>query len=132
MITERTEEIAKIIVNSAFKVHKELGPGLLERVYEACLAHEIRKTGLDVKRQIDIPIIYDGLEFEEGLRLDLFVEDCVIIEIKSVEKVNPVWEAQIISHLKLLNKDLGFLINFNVPLIKNGIRRFINTKKKNY
>ncbi|PWA10292.1 GxxExxY protein [Flavobacterium laiguense] len=132
MITERTEEIAKIIVHSAFKVHKELGPGLLERVYEACLAHEIRKAGLDVKRQIDIPIVYDGLEFDEGLRLDLFIEDCIIIEIKSVEKVNPVWEAQIISHLKLLNKDLGFLINFNVPLVKNGIRRFINTKKKNY
>ena len=132
MISDRTEEIAKIIVNSAFKVHKQLGPGLLERVYEVCLAHEIKKAGLEVKRQIDLPIIYDGLEFDEGLRLDLFVEDCIIIEIKSVEKVNPVWEAQIISHLKLLNKDLGFLINFNVPLIKNGIRRFINTKKKIY
>jgi GxxExxY protein len=126
MITERTEAIAKIIVNSAFKVHKELGPGLLERVYKVCLAHEISKAGLDVKRQIDIPIFYDGIEFSEGLRLDLLVEDCIIIEIKAVEKINPVWEAQIISHLKLLHKDLGFLINFNVPLIKNGIKRFIN------
>ena len=129
MITERTEAIAKIVVNSAFKVHKELGPGLLERVYEVCLAHEISKAGLAVKRQIDIPIVYDGIEFSEGLRLDLLVEDSIIIEVKAVEKVNPVWEAQIISHLKLLNKDLGFLINFNVPLIKSGIRRFINTKK---
>ncbi|MFV5701667.1 GxxExxY protein [Flavobacterium sp. XS2P12] len=129
MITERTEAIAKIVVNSAFKVHKELGPGLLERVYEVCLAHEISKAGLDVKRQIDIPIVYDGIEFSEGLRLDLLVEDCIIIEVKAVEKVNPVWDAQIISHLKLLNKDLGFLINFNVPLIKSGIKRFINTKK---
>jgi len=129
MITERTEAIAKIVVNSAFKVHKELGPGLLERVYEICLAHEIRKTGLDVKRQIDIPIVYDGIEFSEGLRLDLLIEDCIIIEVKAVEQINPVWDAQIISHLKLLNKDLGFLINFNVPLIKSGIRRFINTKK---
>lgn len=130
MITDRTEAIAKIIVNAAFKVHKELGPGLLERVYEVCLAHEISKAGLDVKRQIDIPIFYDGIEFSEGLRLDLLVEDCIIIEIKAVEKINPVWEAQIISHLKLLHKDLGFLINFNVPLIKNGIKRFINSKKQ--
>ncbi|HJS01675.1 MAG TPA: GxxExxY protein [Flavobacterium sp.] len=130
MITDRTEAIAKIIVNAAFRVHKELGPGLLERVYEVCLAHEISKAGLDVKRQIDIPIFYDGIEFSEGLRLDLLVEDCIIIEIKAVEKINPVWEAQIISHLKLLHKDLGFLINFNVPLIKNGIKRFINSKKQ--
>ena len=128
MITARTEEIAKIIVNSAYKVHKELGPGLLEKVYEVCLAHEISKAGLDVKRQIDLPIIYDGIEFNEGLRLDLLVENTVIVEIKAVETINPVWQAQIISHLKMLNKDLGFLINFNVPLIKNGIKRFINTK----
>ena len=128
MITARTEEIAKIIVNSAYKVHKELGPGLLEKVYEVCLAHEISKAGLNVKRQIDLPIIYDGLEFNEGLRLDLLVEDTVIVEIKAVELVNAVWQAQIISHLKMLNKDLGFLINFNVPLIKSGFKRFINTK----
>lgn len=129
MLSERTEEIGKIIVNSAFKVHKQLGPGLLERVYEVCLAHEITKAGLDVKRQVDIPIFYDGIEFSEGLRLDLLVEDSIIIEIKAVEQINPVWEAQIISQLKLLNKDLGFLINFNVPLIKSGIKRFINTKR---
>ena len=128
MITARTEEIAKIIVNSSYKVHKELGPGLLEKVYEVCLAHEISKAGLNVKRQIDLPIIYDGIEFNEGFRLDLLVEDTVIVEIKAVETVNPVWQAQIISQLKMLNKDLGFLINFNVPLIKNGINRFINTK----
>ena len=128
MITERTEEIAKIIVNSAYRVHKELGPGLLERVYEVCLAHEISKVGLNVKRQIDIPIVYDGIEFSEGLRLDLLVEDRIIVEIKAVETINPVWQAQIISHLKLLNKEIGFLINFNVPLIKSGIKRFINTK----
>ncbi|MDR6966625.1 GxxExxY protein [Flavobacterium arsenatis] len=130
MITERTEEIAKIIVHSAFKVHKELGPGLLEKVYEICLAHEIAKAGLEVKGQIDIPIVYDNIVFSEGLRLDLLVEDCIIVEVKAVEQVNSVWEAQIISHLKLTNKDLGFLINFNVPLIKSGIKRFINTRKK--
>lgn len=78
MLSERTEEIGKIIVNSAFKVHKQLGPGLLERVYEVCLAYEIAKAGLDVKRQVDIPIFYDGIEFNEGLRLDLLIEDSVI------------------------------------------------------
>lgn len=129
MLSERTEKIGKIIVNSAFKVHKQLGPGLLERVYEVCLAHEIAKAGLDVKRQVEIPIVYDEIEFSEGLRLDLLVEDSIIIEIKAVEQVNPVWSAQIISHLKLSNKDLGFLINFNVPLIKSGIKRFINANK---
>lgn len=127
MTDERTEEIAKIIVNSAFKVHKNLGPGLLERVYEVCLAYEINKAGLEVQSQIDVPIIYDGVTLKEKLRLDLIVENTVIIEVKAVEIVNPVWHAQIISHLKLTENQLGFLINFNVPLIKNGIKRFINT-----
>ena len=119
MIDERTEEIAKIIVNSAFKVHKELGPGLLERVYEVCLAYEINKAGLEVQSQIDVPIIYDGITLKEKLRVDLIVENSVIIEVKAVEIINPVWQAQIISHLKLTDDQLGFLINFNVPLIKN-------------
>ena len=128
MLSERTEEIARIVVNSAYKVHKELVPGLLERVYEVCLAHEISKSGFQVQRQIDLPIVYDGITFNECLRLDLFIEDTVIIEIKAVDQINPVWNAQIISHLKLTNNPVGFLINFNVPIIKNGIKRFINTK----
>ncbi len=128
MINEKTEEIAKIIVNSAFKVHRELGPGLLERVYEVCLAYEIKKAGLEVKSQIDVPIVSDGVVLKEKLRLDLMVENSVIIEVKAVELINPVWQAQIISYLKLTNNRLGFLINFNVPLIKNGIKRFIITK----
>ena len=132
MIDERTEEIAKIIVNSAFKVHKNLGPGLLERVYEVCLAYEINKAGLVVQSQIDVPIVYDGVILKEKLRLDLIVENSVIIEVKAVEIVNPVWQAQIISHLKLTNNSLGFLINFNVPLIKSGIKRFINTTSNCY
>ena len=125
-LSQSEEDIGRAIVNAAYKIHKELGPGLLEKVYEVCMAHEIRKTGLEVKRQIDIPIVYDGIEFEEGLRLDLLVSDLVIVELKAVELVNPVWEAQIISHLKLTELNLGYLINFNVPLIKNGIRRFRN------
>jgi GxxExxY protein len=104
-----------------------LGPGLLERVYEICLAYEINKAGLIVHSQIDAPIVYDGVTLKEKLRLDLIVENTVIIEVKAVEIVNPVWQAQIISQLKLTNNQLGFLINFNVPLIKSGIKRFINT-----
>jgi GxxExxY protein len=120
------EEIGRLIVNAAFKVHKSLGPGLLEKVYEVCLAHELKKAGVQVQRQLTIPIVYDGIQFDEGLRLDLLVEDKIIVEIKAIEMVNPVWEAQIISHLKLTGLKLGFLINFNVPLIKKGIRRFRN------
>jgi GxxExxY protein len=120
------ENIGTTIVNASFKVHKELGPGLLEKIYEVCLSHELNKAGLKVLRQVEIPIVYDGIEFNEGLRLDLLVEDQVIIEIKAIEKDNSLWQAQIISHLKLMNKKLGYLINFNVPLIKNGIKRFVN------
>ncbi|HEV8593187.1 MAG TPA: GxxExxY protein [Pyrinomonadaceae bacterium] len=118
------ERIGKAIVNAAYTIHKSLGPGLLEKVYEACMAHELRKAGYNVQRQIDIPIIYDEIKFDEGLRLDLLVDEKVIIELKAVEQVNPVWTAQIISHLKLTGLSLGFLINFNVPLIKDGIKRF--------
>ena len=114
-----------MIVRSAFNVHKALGPGLLERVYEVCLAHELKKAGLLYRRQVDIPIVYDGLVFEEGLRLDILVEDLVICEIKAVDLVNLVWQAQVMSHLKLTGKRLGYLINFNVPLMKEGIKRII-------
>ena len=124
-LTDQEERIGKLIVNAAFKVHKELGPGLLEKIYEIALAHELQKAGLDVKRQVEIPIVYDGIKFDEGLRLDLFVQDLVIIETKAIEQVNPVWMAQVLSHLKLTKKRLGYLINFNVPLIKDGIKRIV-------
>lgn len=120
------EKIGKNIVDVCYRIHKELGPGLLEKIYEACIEFELKKLGYDVKRQISFPILYQGVKFDEGLRLDLLVEDKVIIEVKAVELVNPLWKAQIISHLKLLNKNLGFLVNFNVVLIKNGISRFVN------
>ena len=126
----KEEEIASIIVNAAFNVHKELGPGLLERVYEVCFCHELETAGLNYLRQVNVPIIYQNLIFDEGLRLDVLVEDSIICELKAVDLVNPVWEAQIISHLKLSKKRIGFLINFNVPLIKQGIRRFINTNRR--
>ncbi len=122
-LSEREEEIARLIVDAAYTVHKNLGPGLLEKVYEICFCHELSKRGLKNKRQVDIPIKYDGIIFDAGLRLDVFVEEIVICELKAVDQMNPVWEAQILSHLKLTKKRLGFLINFNVPLIKNGIKR---------
>jgi GxxExxY protein len=124
-LSDREESIATQIVDSAYVVHKALGPGLLERVYEVCFCHELCKRGLKYQRQVDIPIVYDGIVFDEGLRLDVLVEELVICELKSVEKMNPVWEAQIASHLRLLGRRLGFLINFNVPLIKDGIKRII-------
>jgi GxxExxY protein len=127
-LSSEEEKIGKQIVNAAYTIHKALGPGLLEKVYEVCLCHELRKSGLNVERQLDIPIVYDGIIFNEGLRLDLLVENRVIIELKAVDIVNPVWEAQIISHLMLTGKRLGFLINFNVTLVKDGIRRYVNTK----
>lgn len=97
----------------------------MEKVYEICLCHELVKMGLKVKRQVDIPIAYDGITFDEGLRLDVLVKDKVIIEIKAVDEVNSVWGAQIISHLKLTKKRLGYLINFNVINIGQGIKRFV-------
>ena len=124
-VSKDTERIAKLIVDSAYNVHKNLGPGLLEKVYEACFCYELNKHGLSFQRQVYVPIIYDNLTFEEGLRLDVLVEDCIICELKALETVNPVWDAQILSHLKLTSNRIGFLINFNVPKIKTGIRRFI-------
>ena len=125
-LSEREEEIAKKIVDAAYTVHKKLGPGLLEKVFEVCFCHELAKRGLKYQRQVDIPIEYDDLTFDEGLRLDVFVEELVICELKSVEQINPLWYAQILSHLKLMKKRLGFLINFNVVFIKDGIKRIIN------
>jgi GxxExxY protein len=124
-LSEREEFIAERIVDAAYIVHKVLGPGLLERVYEVCFCHELSKRKLKYQRQVDIPITYDGMIFDEGLRLDVFVEELIICELKAVDEMNPVWKAQILSHLKLIGKRLGFLINFNVPLIKNGIKRII-------
>jgi len=124
-LTEEEERIGKLIVDSAYTVHRALGPGLLEKVYEVCFCHELAKRQLAFARQLDIPVVYDGIVFAEGLRLDVLVENLVICELKAVDQVNPVWEAQILSHLNLTGKRLGYLINFNVPAIKNGIRRFV-------
>jgi GxxExxY protein len=124
-LPDSEELIANKIVEAAFKVHQRLGPGLLEKVYEVCFCHELSKHGLKYRRQVDVPVIYDGILFDEGLRLDVLVEELIICELKAVDNMNPVWEAQLLSHLRLTGKRLGFLINFNVSLIRDGIKRVI-------
>jgi GxxExxY protein len=124
-LSEDIEIIGKKIVDCAFTVHKNLGPGLFEKVYEICFCHELDKRNISYLRQVNIPINYDGLIFEEGLRLDVFVEDAIVCELKAVDLVNPVWDAQVLSHMKLTDTRLGYLINFNVKSIGTGIKRFI-------
>jgi GxxExxY protein len=124
------DQIAADIVDSAFKIHRKLGPGLLESAYEACMEHELRKRGYVVERQKSQPVRYDDIEIEAGYRLDLLVNNSIIIELKAVEQTLPVHQAQLLTYLKLSGKTLGFLINFNVPLIKQGIRRIANNHQE--
>lgn len=119
-------EISGEIVDAAYKIHTSLGPGLLESVYEAVMAHELKKKGLHFVRQHPIPIVYNNLHLEEGFRADFIVENKVIIELKSVETIAPVHKKQLLTYLRLTNKRVGLLINFNTELIKNGITRLIN------
>ena len=120
-----TESLAKTVVDAAFKVHTTLGPGLLESIYEKCLAHELRQRGVPTETQVVIPIIYEGLQLDGGLRIDLLVDKRVLVEVQAVDQMNRVFKAQILTYLKLTQLRLGLLINFNVPLIKNGIERVI-------
>ncbi|HVT82541.1 MAG TPA: GxxExxY protein [Phycisphaerae bacterium] len=120
-----TERIAKIVVDAIFKVHSELGPGLLESIYERCLCLELESRGLRVQQQVIVPVVYLGRTIEPGLRLDLLVEEKIIIETKSVETMHPVFRAQMITYLKLSKKRLGFLVNFNVEYIKDGLKRVV-------
>lgn len=124
-LSDEEERIGKIALDAAYAVHTALGPGLLESVYEACFCHELRKRGLSFQRQVSVPILYDGVRFNEGLRLDVLIEDLVVCELKAAEMYNPVFLAQVLTQLKLTGKRLGYLINFNVPTIKNGIKRVI-------
>lgn len=124
-LSDREEFLGKEIVDAAYKVHKELGPGLLEKVYETCFCYELEKKGINYKRQINLPICYDGKIFDEGITLDVWVDELVICELKARDTLNPLWLAQLKSHLKLKKLRLGYLINFNVPLIRDGIKRFI-------
>ena len=124
-LSEKEEFLGKEIVDAAYRLHKELGPGLLEKIYEACFCYELEKKGISYKRQINLPVYYDGKIFDEGLTLDVWVDELVICELKARDTLNQLWLAQLKSHLRLTKLRLGYLINFNVPLIKEGIKRFI-------
>lgn len=126
MTREELNKYSGIILDSCLAVHKEMGPGLLESVYESCLLKELELRSVKAERQVPIPLIYKGFELSKEFRIDILVEQEIVLEIKSVEQILPVHKAQIISYLKLTNKKLGFLVNFNVPLIKNGFNRFVN------
>jgi GxxExxY protein len=119
------EKFSKPILDSAYAVHSGLGPGLLESIYELAIVHELEKRGIKVRRQILLPVAYDGVILEAGLKLDLLVEDCIIVELKAVEALLPIHEAQLLSYLKLADKRLGFLINFHVLSMKDGINRLV-------
>lgn len=122
-IPDDVNAVARTVVDAAFRVHATLGPGLLERVYEVCLAHELRKRGLRVDTQVELPVFYDGVRLDAGMRIDLIAAGKLLIELKAVETVLPVHKAQVLTYLKLTGHRLGLLINFNVPVIKDGIDR---------
>ncbi|NTW31539.1 MAG: GxxExxY protein [Bacteroidetes bacterium] len=126
MTREELNKISSIILDACITVHKEMGPGLLESIYVLCLVYELQKRGLLVKTEVSIPLQYRGVNLSKDFRIDILVEDEIILEIKAVENFLPVHHAQIISYLKLADKCLGFLINFNVPVIKDGFKRFVN------
>lgn len=127
-MTSRAEinEITGKVVDAAMKVHTVLGPGLLESAYQACLAYELDKRGLKARRQVELPVIYENIRIDVGYRCDLLIEDTVIVELKAVEKVLPVHQAQLLSYLKLSGKKVGLLINFNTEHLKDGIIRLVN------
>ncbi|RXK59402.1 GxxExxY protein [Lacibacter luteus] len=125
LLSEQEEFLASEIVDIAIKIHKELGPGLLESVYAKCFYYELNQREIPFQKEKEVPIIYQALKIDDGLRLDLLVDNLVIVEFKAQENYHPVWEAQILSYLKLSQKRLGFLLNFHVPLMKEGIKRLI-------
>ncbi|QDU93520.1 GxxExxY protein [Lignipirellula cremea] len=122
----RENDLAKAIVDVAFQIHTKLGPGLLESVYEAVMAHELRKRGLQIETQTPIPVEWDNLKLELGFRADILVERCVVVELKSIEQVAPVHKKQLLTYLRLTDCRLGLLINFNTELIRDGISRVVN------
>jgi GxxExxY protein len=126
--TPLVNRITGTVVTAAMKVHSQLGPGLLESAYEACLAHELRKQGLRVAQQVGLPVIYHGERIDLGYRIDLIVEDMVIVEIKCVEAINPVHQAQLLSYIRLSGRNIGLLINFHVAHLRDGIQRMVDGK----
>ncbi len=119
-------KITEAIIGCAIRVHKALGTGLLESTYEVCLVHELSKSGFNVRSQVALPVLYDGIKLDAGYRIDLLVNETVIVELKAVEAIQQIHEAQVISYLKLSGKKIGLLINFNVKMLTNGIKRRVN------
>lgn len=126
MCKERSNELSQQILNAAFEVHRELGAGLLESAYEVALCHELQSQGIAFQRQVEVPVHYKGIELGTAYRLDVLVENLVVVELKSVSQIERIHEAQLLSYLRLSDKWLGLLINFNVPLLKQGIKRIVN------
>ena len=127
MSSEHLNALSQKVLDAAFRVHSELGPGLLESAYVACLAYELRKVGLQVRTEVAVPVVYDGVKLADvGYRIDLLVEDEIVVEVKSVESLAPVHHAQLISYLKLSDRRLGLLLNFNVARLVDGISRKVN------
>lgn len=124
------EEIARTIVHSAIKIHKALGPGLLESVYQKCLTYELEKSGLKVVCELPLPVKYEEVKIDIGFRIDMIVEDKIIVENKTVEKIAPIHEAQLLTYLKMAKLNLGFLLNWNVTLMKDGIKRMVNNLRE--
>jgi GxxExxY protein len=120
------DEISNVVIGAAIEVHRVLGPGLLESVYQKCLVRELNLAGLSLREEVPLPVTYKELTFEAAFRLDLLVADKVIVELKAVEKIQPVHEAQLLSYLRLAGHKLGLLINFNVPVLRTGVRRVVN------
>lgn len=124
-MNENVDELTENIIGAAIEVHRVLGPGLLESAYEACLCRELSVRKLHFQEQVPLPVQYKGLQLEAGYRLDLLVEDKIVVEIKSVDELLPVHQAQLLTYLRLSHKPIGLLINFNVPLLKHGLKRMI-------
>ena len=124
-ISDKLNDLSRQVVDALFQVHKALGPGLLESVYEACLCHELNKRGISFQHQVVLPVVYDGVEIEAGLRLDLWIENKLIVELKAVDALHEAHNAQLMTYMKLTDTRLGLLVNFNVPVIKQGIKRIV-------
>ena len=122
------EEITGQVITAALKVHSAIGPGVLESVYKTCLQHELLKTGLRVQAEVALPVVYDGLRMDSGFRIDLLVENLLIVELKCVETILPIHKAQLLTYLRLANKPIGLLLNFNVVHMRDGLKRILNNK----
>ena len=129
--TQRENRITEKVIGCAIAVHKALGPGLLESAYEECLCYELSLTGLTFARQVTLPVVYKGVNLDCGYKMDIVVEDTIVVELKTVEKLLPIHHAQLLSYLKLSKRSVGLLINFNVPVLKDGIKRIVNEFSEN-